>query len=150
MDANEQTVVHDTERLEKFGVPPQLLRQKRTLFRTKLERLATVDPVEVLERRAWVLACTLFRELPPNSRALQVVCLVDVPMRREEVVHDHEVDLLPAGKLDAVQSVKPAEQCMRVRLDMFIVQGEDAPQELMLIVMDRLDDEPVISREVEE
>lgn len=150
MYANEQTVVHDAELLQELRVSPELLRQKRTLFWTELERLVTVDPVEILQRRAWVLACTFFRVLPPNRRSLQVISLVDVPMGREEVVHDDEVDLVSVRELNAVQSIKSAEQRMRVRLDMVIVQGEDSPEELVLVVMDRLDDEAVISREVEE
>lgn len=150
MDADEETVIHDTDLLEELRVSPELLRQQRTLLGAKLKRLAAMDPVDILQRRSWVLARTIFGILPSNRRALQVVRFVNIAMGWEEVVHDDEVDLAPVRELDTVQAVESAEQCMRVCLDMVIVQREDRPEEFVLVVVDRLDDETIVSREVEE
>lgn len=75
---------------------------------------------------------------------------MDVLVWGEEVVHDHEVDLAPAGKLDTMKAVESRDECMRVTLDMLIVLLENPSEELVLVVVDRLDDEPVVPREVEE
>ena len=39
---------------------------------------------------------------------------------------------------------------MRVLLDVVVVLPQDSPKKLVLVVMDRLDDEPIVAREVEE
>jgi hypothetical protein len=75
---------------------------------------------------------------------------VNVAMRREEVVHDNEVNLLPMRQLDAMQSVKPRDERMRVLLDVLVVVLEDGAEELVLAVPDGLDDEAVVAGEVEE
>lgn len=81
---------------------------------------------------------------------LEIVGLVDVAMRREEVVHNHEMNLPPPRQLDPMQSVEARKERVRVLLDVLVVLLEDLAQELVLRVSDRLDDEPVIAREVEE
>ena len=75
---------------------------------------------------------------------------MDVTVWREEVVHDDEVDLAPVRELHAVQAVEAREQRVRVRLHVLVVLLEDPPQELVLRVVDRFDDEAVVAREVEE
>lgn len=75
---------------------------------------------------------------------------MNVTMRGEEVVHDDKVNLLPVRKLDAMQAVKARDECVRVLLDVLVVILEDRPEELVLAVSDRLDDEAVVAREVEE
>ena len=88
--------------LEQLRVAPDLLRQQRPLLRPELETLPAVDPIEVLEYRTRVLTCSLLRVLAPDRTSLEVVRLVDVLVRREEVVHDHKVDLAPVRELHAV------------------------------------------------
>lgn len=80
---------------------------------------------------------------------LEVVSLVNIPMGREEVVHDDEVDLAAARELDTVKAVEAREEGVRVLFDVLVIFLEDAPQELVLRVSDRLDDEAVVAREVE-
>lgn len=75
---------------------------------------------------------------------------MDVAVRREEVVHDDKVDLLAVRELDAVEAVESREERVRIVLDVLVVLLEDAPEELVLRVPDRLDDEAVVAREVEE
>lgn len=71
-------------------------------------------------------------------------------MRREKVVHDDEVDLFASRELDSVQAVEPRQEGMRVLLDVLVVVLQDRAQELVLRVPDRLDDEAIIARKVEE
>lgn len=71
-------------------------------------------------------------------------------MWREEVVHDDEVDLLAAWKFDTMQTIETREKGVRVRTHMLMVLLEDASKEGVFVGMDGLDDEPVISRKVEE
>lgn len=71
-------------------------------------------------------------------------------MRREEIVHDDKVDLLAARELDAVEAVEAGEESVGVLLDVLVVLLEDAPEELVLRVANRLDNEPVVAGEVEE
>lgn len=75
---------------------------------------------------------------------------MNVAMRRKEVVHDDEMDLLAARELDAMEAVEAGEEGVGVLLDVLVVLLEDAPEELVLGMSDRLDDEPVVAREVEE
>ena len=75
---------------------------------------------------------------------------MDVAVRREEVVHDHKVNLAPVRQLHAVQAIEAREQRVRVRLEVHVVVLQDREQELVLAVPDRLDDEAVVAREVEE
>jgi len=109
------------EILEELGVAAELLSKKGTLFRTELEFLAAVDPVDVLEHRPWVLTCTLLRIYTTDGATLEVVRLMNIFMGREKVVHDHEVYLAPMWKFDAVQTIEPREQCMWIFTYMRVV-----------------------------
>jgi hypothetical protein len=71
-------------------------------------------------------------------------------MGRKEVVHDDKVDLAAARELDAVKAVEAREEGVRVLLDVLVILLENAAQELVLRVSNRLDDEPVVARKVEE
>jgi hypothetical protein len=150
VDADEQRVVHDVQVLEELGVAAELLGEERAALGPDLELLAAVDPVEVLEHRARVLGRPRLGVLAPDGAALEVVRLVHVLVRREKVVHDHEVDLVPARELDAVEAVEAREERVRVLPHVLVVLREHAPEELVLRVVDRLDDEAVVAREVEE
>lgn len=71
-------------------------------------------------------------------------------MRREEVVHDDEVNLLTIGHLDPVQTVELREKSVGVFGDMLEVVLEDLAKKLMLGMVNGLDDVLVVTREVEE
>jgi hypothetical protein len=103
---NEERVIHHVYPLQQLGVPAELLRQQRAFLRAKLKLLAAVDPVEILEHRAWILARPVLRVLPPDGGPLEIVRLVDVLVWREEVVHDHEMDLPTPRQLDAVKTIE--------------------------------------------
>ena len=49
------------ELLEELGITVELLCEEGALFRTELELLAAVDPVEVLEYCPRILTCALLR-----------------------------------------------------------------------------------------
>lgn len=71
-------------------------------------------------------------------------------MGREEVVHDHEVDLAPVGHLDAMEAVELGDERVGILLDVLVVLREDLAEEFMFGMMDRLDNVLVVSGEVEE
>lgn len=71
-------------------------------------------------------------------------------MRREEVVHDDEMDLPPPRQLDPMQPIKPTQQRMRVLLDVLVILLQDLPKKLVFRVVDGLDDEAVVAAEIEE
>ena len=49
-----------------------------------------------------------------------------------------------------MKAVEAGEQRVRVALDVFVVLTEDAAEEFVFIVMDGLDDEAIVAREMEE
>jgi hypothetical protein len=71
-------------------------------------------------------------------------------MRRGKIVHDDEVDLFASRELDSVEAVESRQEGVRVLLDVLVVVLQDRAQELVLRVPDRLDDEAVVARKVEE
>lgn len=81
---------------------------------------------------------------------LEIISLVNIPVRGEEVVHYKKVDFLPPRQLDPVQPVEPTQQRMWVRQNVLVVMFQDRPQEFVFGVSDGLDDEFIISTEVEE
>jgi hypothetical protein len=97
------------ELLEELGVAAELLCEEGALFRTELELLATIDPVEVLEHRPRILTCTLLRIYSTDGATLEVVRFMNIFMGREEVVHDHEMDLATMWKFDAMQTIETRE-----------------------------------------
>lgn len=68
----------------------------------------------------------------------------------EEVIHDYEMDLTTPRKFNSMKSVKSADECMRIGLDVLDVLWEDSEEELVFCLMDCFDYESVIAREVEE
>jgi len=97
-----------------------------------------------------MISARLGRLIRKDLSHLEVVSFVDIAMGREEVVHDDKVDLAAARELDTVKAVEAREEGVRVLLDVLVILLEDAAQELVLGVSDRLDDEPVVARKVEE
>ena len=71
-------------------------------------------------------------------------------MRREEVVHDDEVDLLAVGHLDPVKTVELREKGVGVIGNMLEVILEDLAKKFMLGMVNGLNDVLVITRKVEE
>ena len=71
-------------------------------------------------------------------------------MWREKVIHDDEVDLTTMRELHAMEAVKAGDKSVRVVLHVLVVLLELPEQVGVLAVVDRLDDEPVVAREVEE
>lgn len=55
------------------------------------------------------------------------------------------MDLSSPGQLDPVQAIKSGEESMRVILDVLMIVLEDRSEIFMLRVMDRLDDEAIVS-----
>ena len=97
MHTDEETVIHNIHFFQEFGIPFELFRQERPLLWPQLQSFASVDPVEVLKcDLVLFFGSFVLRVESPNSTALEVVCLVDVFVRWEQVVHDDEVDLPPS------------------------------------------------------
>jgi hypothetical protein len=116
VDSNKKTVVHNIDFVQKLGVSPQLLRQKCSLLRSKLQHLASIYPIEIFEHSPWVLDGFILRVFTPHSATLQVVSFVDIPVRREQVVHDNEVNLASPREFYTMKPVESREQCVRVIL----------------------------------
>jgi hypothetical protein len=64
-------------------------------------------------------------------------------MGQEQVIHDHEMDLLP-------QPIETQQQCVWIVLHMLVVVFQDGEEEFVLRVPDGFDDEAVVVGEVEE
>lgn len=150
VETYEQTVIHDVEAIQKGDVALQLSLEERKLLRAELDLPVAVNPVEILENGALLLLGLLLGVLAPDGGAFEIIRLVDVSMRWEQVVHDDEVNLASVRELDAMQTVEATEERMGVRLDMLVVVFEDGEEELVLRMSDCLDDEAIVSREVEE
>lgn len=150
MYADQQAIIHHVDLLQQLNVSSDLLRQQSSLLRSQFKSPPAVDPVQVLQYRSRVRGSPFLWVLPSDGTSFKVVGLVDIAMRWEEVVHDDEVDLLPVRHLDAMQAVEPGQQRMRVGLQMGVVLFQHPAEELVFAMMKGLDDEPVVSREVEE
>lgn len=135
---------------EELCVAAQLLRKERALFGAEFEHFATIDPVEILQDRAWIGGSLGLRVFATYSAALEVERLVDVPVRGEEVVHNDKVDLVTAGKFYSMKTIKSREKGVRVVFDMVVIVFEDGEQEFVLRVADGFNDETVVSGKVEE
>lgn len=68
----------------------------------------------------------------------------------KEVIHNHEMDFPPVGQLYTMETIKARKESVRVVFDMFIIVLEGLEEEFMFGVADSFDDEPVVTREVEE
>jgi hypothetical protein len=71
------------ELLEELGVAAELLGEEGALFRTELELLVAIDPVEVLEHCPRILTCAPLRIYSTDGATLEVVGLMNVFMGRE-------------------------------------------------------------------
>lgn len=71
-------------------------------------------------------------------------------MGREQVVHDHKVNLAASRQLDSMQSVEPAEEGVWVLLDVRVVLFQDRQEELVFGMTDGFDDETVVAGKIEE
>ena len=87
---------------------------------------------------------------PPAERApLDVVLLVDEVLVRHEVVHHDEADVAPHARLDSDEAEEAGyERVLAALHHVLVVVGQDLPQELGLLLRDRLDDELAILRQV--
>jgi hypothetical protein len=171
VDTGEEGVVHNSELLHQFRVATELLFEERLLLWSESELTMPIDPVEVLENRTRVVNSFILgvkasdggtlreggrgrsasvQDEDDGGNHLEIIRLVDIAMRRKKVVHDDKVDLLSPGELDTMKTVETGKQGMGVLLDVLVILLEDAPEKLVLRVANRLDDEPVVSREVEE
>ena len=122
VNANEQRVIHHSKLLQHFSVTSKLLRQERMFLWIELEHL---DRVEILQDCTQILSSLLFRALATDSGTLEIVRLVDIFVRREEVVHDHEVDLEAVRELNAIQTVEARQERVRIALHMLVVLLQD-------------------------
>lgn len=150
MYADQQTIIHHVDLLQQLSVPPNLLRQQGSFLRAQFESPAAMYPIQVLQHCSGVDRSPLLWVLSSDRTSLEVVRLVDITMRWEEVVHDDEVDLPAVGHLDTMKTVEPRQQRVRVGLHVCMVLLQHLAKELVLAVMEGLDDEPVVPREIEE
>ena len=107
-------------------------------------------PVQVLQHRTRVPLRFILRVLPAHRTPFQIIRLVNILMRREKVVHNDEMDLASSRQLNTMQAIEPAEERVRILLDVIKVLRKNAQQELVFRVSNRLDDEAVVARKVEE
>ncbi len=143
--ADQQGVVHDVQPLQQLHVAPHLRKEHLALSRAQLQVHAAPQPVKVFERGARIVGQVALREIPPYGRALQVERLVDVAMRRKQVVHHHKVSFFAVGDLDPMQAVELRQERIGIVLNVPVVVMQNAPQHLMLAVVDRLDDVLVVA-----
>jgi hypothetical protein len=148
--SDQQRIVHYSDVTQEIAIPSKLFPKQGSLFWPKLEHPASVEPVEVLQRGLGVDLGFFFRVFSAHRRPLKIVGLVDIAMWREQIVHDDKVNLATAWQLDPMQAVEPRHERMRIVLDVCMVVLKDRPEVLVFGVMDRLDDETVVPREVEE
>lgn len=109
-----------------------------------------MEPIDIFEGGPRIDSGLVFRVLSIDRRAFEIKCLVNVSVRRHEVVHDDKVNLSTMRQLDSVEPIEPADESVRVGFDVLMVLFEDFAQKLVLAAMDGLDDEAVVAREVEE
>ena len=104
---DEETVIHDVHFFQELRVSFELFRQECPLLRPQLQSFASVDPVEVLECDLILFFGSLIlRVESSNCTTLKVVCLVNVFVRWEKVVHNDEVDLPPSRQFHAMKAIE--------------------------------------------
>ena len=104
---DEETIIHDVHLFQKLRISFKLFRQECPLLWPQLQSFASVDPVEVLEcDLVLFFGSLLLRVESPNRAALKVVCLVNVFVRWEKVVHDDEVDFPPSRQFHAMKTIE--------------------------------------------
>lgn len=107
MHADEETIIHDVHLFQELRVSFELLCEECPLLRPQLQSLASVDPVEVLERDLVLFFGGLFlRVESTNCAALEVVSLVNIFVWREKVVHDDKVNLPPPRQFYTMKTIE--------------------------------------------
>ena len=118
MDTDEQTVVHNVESGQQFHIPLGLFHKQMAFLRSEFQLAVAVDPVEILLSSTRVVVEFLVTDRTSQSRALQIICLMDIPVGGKDVAHHHKVDLASMRQLDTMQSKESAKQGMWVLLHM--------------------------------
>lgn len=149
MDTNQERVVHDLQLLQELHIPVHLLNESLLLDRSKLQVQVPPQPVEIFQGGSGVLLQILLLEISSDGRSLQVERAMDIPVRREQVVHHHEVDFAAVGDFHTVKTVKLRKQRVGILPNMVVVILEDPPEELVLGMVDGLDDVLIVSRKIE-
>lgn len=150
VNSNQKRVVHDLESLQQLNILLELLEEKLLLLNPELEMSLSAEPVEVLQGCSRIRLQIFLLEVSANSRAFEVEGLVNVSVRGEDVVHDHEVNLLAVGHLDTVKPVELRKECIRVVDNVLVVFLENLSKKLVLGMVDCFDDILIIAGEVEE
>lgn len=70
-------------------------------------------------------------------------------MRGKQVVHDDEMDFSSSWQFHSMQSIEAGKQRMRVILHVLMIILQDRPKVFVFSVVNGLDDETVVPREVE-
>lgn len=109
MKPDEQTIIHNPKIPQHLTIPPQLLCQESPLLRTKLQHPITIDPVQILLHCARILLQFRSWYDTPDRAPFEIIRFVNVFVRWEQIVHDHEMDLSSPGKLYPMKSIKPAQ-----------------------------------------
>jgi len=123
MNTNQKTVIHDVESRQELDIPFDLLHKQMSLLGSQLQFTVPVDPVEILLSRSGVVVQLLITDRSAQGRALQIVCLVDISVRREDIAHDHKVNLAAVRQFHAMQSKETTQQRMRILFNM--LRNED-------------------------
>jgi len=121
VNPDKQAIIHDVDFPQQFCISSQLLRQQSSFLWSELQHLATVDPIQVLQDSPWVCSGLFLRILSSHSATLQVIRLMDIPMGREEIVHDNEVNFSSVRKLDTMKSIEPGEKRVWIVLHMCVI-----------------------------
>jgi hypothetical protein len=120
MDTDEQTIIHDVEPGQQFHIPLGLFHKEMALLWSELQLAVAVDPVKILLSCTWVVAELLVADCTSKSRALQVIRLMDIPVRREDVAHHYKVNLASMRQLYTVQAKESAQKGMWILLNMLL------------------------------
>lgn len=96
------------------------------LLRSELQLAVAVDPVEILLSSTRVVVEFLVTDRTSQSRALQIICLMNIPVGREDVAHHHKVNLASMRQLDTMKSKESAKQSMWILL--YMLYHNKSPQ----------------------
>jgi hypothetical protein len=150
VNADKKRIIHDPHPLQEFHVAPQLFREQGSLLGTEFEGSTTIDPVQIFQDSLWIRFRLVLGIFSAESGTFEIISLMDIAMRGEEVVHDYKVDFAPARELDSMQAVEAGQESMRIGSNVLMIVLENRAQKLVLGVRDGLDDKAVIPREIEE
>lgn len=125
VDTDQQTVIHNVESCQEFRIPLELLYKEVSPLGSQFQLAVPVDPVEILLRCAGVAVQFLVADGTAQRGALQIVCLVDIPVGWEDVAHDDKVNLLSMRELDTMQTKEAAQKSVRVLFDVLMWMKRD-------------------------